>query len=75
MKKEAKLTTISEEMKTKIEVRISQIEEEICDQISQKYVEEILGVCEENWRFAKKLCVAYSFRSASFGPGFLKSCH
>ena len=34
----------------------------------EKHVEEILGVCEENCRFAKKLCAAYSFKSASSGP-------
>ena len=42
---------------------------------SQKHVEEVLGVCKENWRFAKKLCVAYSFKSASIGPGVFKSRH
>ena len=28
---------------------------------SQRHVEEFSGVCEENCRFAKKLCVTYSF--------------
>ena len=39
----------------------------------QKNVEEISGVCEENCRFAKKLCAAYSFKSVSFGPSVFKS--
>ena len=41
LKKEQKIISITEEMRRKIEERISQIQEDISDQISQKYVDEI----------------------------------
>ena len=39
----------------------------------QKHVDEVSGVCQENWRFAKKLCAAYSFKSAFCSPRVSKS--
>ena len=43
LKKEMKLNSITEEMKIKIEERISQIEHEISNNISEKYVEDIVA--------------------------------
>ena len=69
LKKEAKLSTVSEEMKSKIEERIFQIENEIGNDVSRKYHEEIidtlnkLGGDDQNlngsgrkqlWKFLKK---------------------
>ena len=47
LKKEAKLTSINEEMKRKIEERIFQIENQVSNEISEKYVEEIVEVLKK----------------------------
>ena len=47
LKREAKLSNISEEMKMKIEHRIVQIEEEIGDDISKNYHKEIVDTLKK----------------------------
>ena len=42
-----KLNSITEEMKIKIEERISQIEHEISNNISEKYVEDIVATLKK----------------------------
>ena len=47
LKKEAKLISIDEDMKRRIEARIFQIENQVSDEISEKYVEEIVEVLKK----------------------------